>query len=128
MGLLDDPADGGAGLRSACWGNSFTRRNFMKKVKHMKKRKYVKLDSDALNQIKAEEFGRGYQSAQDVIAACRKQVADQVADKVADVEQMKNTRRLREDEMRSQSVDAIAHAIVALANLVSDGAGGRIVR
>ena len=92
----------------------------MKKVKHMKKRKYVKLDSDALNQIKAEEFGRGYQSAQDVIAACRKQVAD--------VEQIKNTRRLREDEMRSQSVDAIAHAIVALANLVSDGAGGRIVR
>ena len=96
----------------------------MKKVTHMKKRKYVKLDSDALNQIKAEEFGRGYQSAQDVIAACRKQVAD----KVADVEQMKNTRRLREDEMRSQSVEAIAHAIVALANLVSDGAGGRIFR
>ena len=89
----------------------------MKKVKHMKKRKYVKLDSDALNQIKAEEFGRGYQSAQDVIAACRKQV-----------EQIKNTRRLREDEMRSQSVEAIAHAIVALANLVSDGAGGRIFR
>src|SRR3990167_4890525 len=124
MGLLDDPTHGGAGLRGAGWGSSFTRRNFMKKVKHIKKRKYVKLDSDALNQIKAEEFGRGYQSAQDVIAACRKQVAD----KVADVEQMKNTRRLREDEMRSQSVDAIAHAIVALANLVSDRAGGRISR